>query len=58
MITEVDLVGRSEEFQAALKAEDRTAVAEYCIRKAAGAPQEEAETWDFMSLLFQEDSRR
>jgi protein transport protein SEC31 len=58
VITEGDVVGRSEEFEAAVKAEDRAALAEFCRAKAAAAPEEEAETWNFMGLLFQEDSRR
>jgi hypothetical protein len=56
--TEGGLVGGSEEFESAVAANDRGALAEFCKAKAASAPEEEAETWAFMCLLFQEDSRR
>jgi hypothetical protein len=70
VVTEPDLVARSETFEAALAGGDRSALQAFCMDKAAAAaaaasaagPQpnveqaaaEEAETWSFMSLLFYE----
>ncbi|KAG1669386.1 hypothetical protein FOA52_004037 [Chlamydomonas sp. UWO 241] len=60
LVTEQELVQRSEAFEVAIAGGDRGALAAFCAEKgasAAGTP-DEAETWSFLSLLFEGDGRR
>lgn len=61
MVTEHELVARSEAFEQAIAGGDRSALCRYCDAKAAevgGKAPEEAETWAFLGLMFAEDARR
>ena len=58
LVTEHDLISRSESFEAALAGGDKGALQSYCSGKATTTAGEEAETWSFLGLLFEEDGRR
>ncbi len=61
VVTEQGLVARSEEFEHIISSADRTALRTFCATKqqeAAAAAPEEAETWSFLSVLFEDDARR
>ncbi|KAJ9529449.1 hypothetical protein QJQ45_013699 [Haematococcus lacustris] len=72
VVTERELVARSEAFEAAIAGGDKTTLLSYCEVKAkagkaadvssmqpgASGSQEDGETWAFLSLLFENDARR
>ncbi|GFR43886.1 hypothetical protein Agub_g5015 [Astrephomene gubernaculifera] len=69
VVTELDLVARSEGFEAAIQGGNLQTLREYCSGKRAALTsmegqlppeaQQEAETWAFLSVLFEgEDARR
>ena len=57
VITERTLVEESGSFEEAVLSKDKAALADFCSAKASRAPPDEAESWAFMRLLFQDDSR-
>lgn len=62
VITEQGLVQHSESFESAIAGGDRTTLQSFCGQKATAALSrglaDEAETWTFLSVLFEEDARR
>ncbi|KAG2498995.1 hypothetical protein HYH03_003181 [Edaphochlamys debaryana] len=68
VVTETELVTRSEGFEAAIQGGNLQTLREYCNNKRAalaveGAPEtpeskQEAETWSFLSVLFEGDDAR
>jgi protein transport protein SEC31 len=59
VVTENALVQHSEAFEASIAGGDRAALRDFCNHKAAAAAAgEEAETWTFMGVLFEDDARR
>eukprot|EP00775_Hariotina_reticulata_P008692 gene8692-8873_t len=62
VVTEHQLVEHSEAFEAAISGRDRAALQEFCASKAAVASHmgasDDAETWTFMGVLFEDDARR
>ena len=57
VITERTLVEESGSFEEAVLSKDKAALADFCTAKASRAPPDEAESWAFMRLLFEDDSR-
>lgn len=66
VVTETELVSRSEAFEAAIQGGNLTTLREFCANKRAallaGGPvaesEQEAETWAFLSVLFEGDDAR
>lgn len=62
VVTDGDLVARSESFEQAIAGGDRSSLRCFCATKGAEAgatgSQDEAETWAFLSVLFEDDARR
>jgi hypothetical protein len=58
VVTEEALVARSEQFDEAIHGGDRAAMVAFCDAKAAAASGDEAESWAFLRVLFEADSRR
>ena len=59
VVTEAGLIGRSDEFEAAISSPEKGALADFCAAKSGAAKSEdEAEAWAFMRVLFQDDPRR
>lgn len=60
VVTETDLIERSDAFGKAISSKDTNTLRDFCGIKAASgsAGQEEAETWQFLSVLFEDDARR
>lgn len=58
VVTERALVEQSGAFEQAVMSNDKAALADYCASKATQAVPEERESWAFMQMLFQNDSRR
>lgn len=63
VVTEGDLIARSEAFERAIRptpesAVDRGLLKELCASKAAAAGGAERETWQLMGILFEEEARR
>ena len=59
VVTEKTLVEQSGSFEQAVMSNDKAALADFCASKASQAHnQDEAESWAFMRVLFQDDSRR
>eukprot|EP00963_Diacronema_lutheri_P007132 scaffold626_cov337-Pavlova_lutheri.AAC.17 len=57
--TDSDLVDRSVQFEEAIKGADKATLLSFCdVKAAAGADEEEQETWTFMKNLFAEDARK
>lgn len=56
--TEQELVQRSQQFEAAIRGGDRTALAGFCDAQAGGAAPDAAETWRFLKVHFEDDARR
>ena len=48
---------QSGSFEQAVMSNDKAALADFCAGKAAQAAPEERESWAFMQVLFQDDSR-
>lgn len=58
MVTEKALVEQSGSFEQAVMSNDKAALADFCASRAAQGAPEERESWAFMQVLFQDDSRR
>ncbi|KAF5834001.1 SEC31A protein [Dunaliella salina] len=62
VVTEHELVERSQQFEHAIAGGEKQTLQEYCASKAqsvvAAGDAEEAEAWSFLSLLFEGDGRR
>ncbi|KAI8473947.1 MAG: hypothetical protein J3K34DRAFT_161809 [Monoraphidium minutum] len=59
VVTEGALVQHSELFESSIAGGDRGALRDFCATKAAAAQgTDEAETWTFMGVLFEDDARR
>ena len=59
VITEKTLVEQSGSFEQAVMSNDKAALADFCASKASQAHNpDEAQSWAFMRVLFQDDSRR
>lgn len=58
VVTEGNLAERSDEFEQAISSSERAALSDFCAKKAASAPKEEAEVWAFMQVQFQDDPKR
>ncbi len=57
-MTEPELVSRSESFEQAITGGDKNALKQFCDSKAGTVKGDEAETWSFLGVLFEEDARR
>lgn len=51
-------MSRSESFEQAIAGGDKNALKQFCDSKAGDTSGDEAETWSFLSVLFEEDARR
>lgn len=60
VVTEQDLVQRSEQFEQAIAGGEKPTLQAFCKDKTGtvSGEGEEAETWSFLSLLFEVDGRR
>jgi hypothetical protein len=59
VVTEQSLVQHSEAFESAVAGGDVSALKDLCSHKAAAAAAaEDAETWTFLGVMFEEDARR
>lgn len=58
VITEPDLVVRSESFEKAIAGGEKGTLKEYCVSKSQTSQDAEGETWSFLSILFDDDARR
>jgi hypothetical protein len=59
VVTETNLLAKSEEFEKAIGQGDRLSLVMYCDEKVIGATvEEEQETWAFLKVLFDDDARR
>ncbi len=58
VVTEQALVEQSGALEQAVMSNDKAALADFCAGKAGQAAPEERESWAFMQMLFENDSRR
>lgn len=58
IVTENELVQRSEEFEKAIAGGDRGVLREFCGQKTVAIEGDEKETWSFLSVMFEDDCRR
>ncbi|KAK9829183.1 hypothetical protein WJX72_004364 [[Myrmecia] bisecta] len=58
VVTETGLVTRSTQFEEAISGGERPALVTFCDAKASASPPQDAETWAFLRVLFEEDARR
>ena len=58
LVTEHDLISRSEAFEKAIAGGEKSTLQHYCMSKAVGMKDEDQETWSFLGLLFENDGRR
>lgn len=58
IVTEKGFVAASQSFEEATRGGDREAMLAYCGSKVEASAGEEAETWAFLRILFDTESRR
>ncbi|XP_024364075.1 protein transport protein SEC31 homolog B isoform X2 [Physcomitrium patens] len=59
LLTEEGLVKRSTQFEEAIAGGERSALRNFCESKAsAAASEEDAETWSFLKIMFDEEARK
>jgi hypothetical protein len=58
LVTEPELVSRSESFEQAIAGGERSVLQQFCGAKAGEVAGDEAETWSFLGVLFEDDARR
>mmetsp|Transcript_24380 Transcript_24380/g.43410 ORF Transcript_24380/g.43410 Transcript_24380/m.43410 type:complete len:1160 (-) Transcript_24380:43-3522(-) len=59
VVTDTDIIARSEAFEQSIQGGDKGALREFCVNKEITAPEtDDKETWSFLRILFEEDARR
>ncbi|KAK9141413.1 hypothetical protein Scep_011094 [Stephania cephalantha] len=59
LVTELNLVNRSTEFEAAIQSGEKSSLRDLCDRKAEESKSEDdRETWTFLKVMFDEESAR
>ena len=57
MTTETELVDRSQQFEAAISGGDKASLISFCDAQAAQSSPQEAETWKFLRVHFDDNPR-